>query len=391
MISYIEGTANENYTAVHMDYDNDVFDYGDWGNVWFIKNLRPCMLNYDGTEAYLLDPNDYTKKADGTDSDISDSTFDGNVMVGIPKVYFKIVPIDDDHCNFYFSDKKVDDNYHCWAHINNYGDEIPYCYLSAYDGSLVDSKLRSISGLMPELRGINTLQEFIAPNNQNDDNIWSMNTYSDWLLIVLLGLLISKTTNSQTSFGLGHSNGSSTSNTYKGCINCGLANDKGLFWGTNVTGSPVKIFGIENFWGQYYRFMLGAIYSNGIQKIKLTYGTQDGSTVEGYNLTGNGYITIDDSTVSGTVSSYNSKYNSGYLLQLAFTEEGIFIKKMDESSDYKSLYYDTSSIYLNGGTYIMTSSNYYYNKNDISIVTLSGFISYDSQNISYIKCLPKVN
>jgi hypothetical protein len=374
VISYIG--LNKDYTPVHMDYDNDVFDYGDWGNAFFIKNLRPCMLNYNGTEAYLLDPNDYTKKLDGTDSDATNSDFAGNVMVGIPKVYFKIVPIDDDHCNFYFSETKRD-GYHCWAHINNYGDEVPYMYMPAYDGSNVDSVLRSISGLdaIWKAENIQIIADYAYANNQDDDNIWSMNTYSDWLLIVLLSLLISKTTDSKTAFGKGNYSARSTQN--YGMIKSGTMDQKGLFWGSTDNTIGVKIFGIENFWGNINRLMYGLINYYGTQKVKLTYGTQDGSTVEGYNFTGDGYIEAG-STLRGSNRLY-------YLSKMTFTENGIFIKDISGTA---------------GTTYGNTIPYYDHSKLEIACIgnntgyTLLLGIYFITNSSSYAggspKCLPKL-
>ena len=52
-------------TTAAMNYSAGRFDFGDWGNVFFVKNNYPAMVKYDGTEDYKLDPNDHTKKADG--------------------------------------------------------------------------------------------------------------------------------------------------------------------------------------------------------------------------------------------------------------------------------------------------------------------------------------
>ncbi len=57
-------------TPAHMDFTNDRFDYGSWGNAFFVRDCYPVALNLDGTIAYRLDPDDYTKKMDGTASDI---------------------------------------------------------------------------------------------------------------------------------------------------------------------------------------------------------------------------------------------------------------------------------------------------------------------------------
>jgi hypothetical protein len=315
-ISYIG--QNVNYTAAQKT-DAYVFDYGDWKDAFFIKNLRPCMLNYDGTEAYLLDPNDYSKKLDSTDSDIDNSDFAGNVMVGIPKVYFKIVKVDDDHINFYFSDKKVDDNYHCWAHINNYGDEVPYYYLSIYFGQLIDGKIRSFynsngretnfnfdtgindSGIVDYYEKGNNIKDYAMANNINGNNIWGLETYSSWLLITLLSILIFKD--------------SDISDIY-------------------------RPFGSTCIWGNYPKLINGFLFNiqNRQFLVKLTYGTQDGSTVEGYNFAGDGYIEgpilssafdhQDDCNNTYCTAHVNTDYGvdigiTGRVSKMKFTEQGI--------------------------------------------------------------------
>lgn len=50
--------------------------------------IKGCLLNADGTVNYYLDPNDWSKKADGTASDLSGA--DGNVMIEIPTFYRKV-------------------------------------------------------------------------------------------------------------------------------------------------------------------------------------------------------------------------------------------------------------------------------------------------------------
>ena len=65
---------------------NDV-SYGSWQNAFFMP--KPCMLNSDGTVAYYLNPDDYTKKADGTPSDVANPDFDGNAMMEWPLIYYK--------------------------------------------------------------------------------------------------------------------------------------------------------------------------------------------------------------------------------------------------------------------------------------------------------------
>ena len=67
-------------TPAHMDFQNGVFDYGDWKNAFFVRENRPVMLNPDRTVAYELNHNDYSKKLDGTASDIYNTATNLNAM-----------------------------------------------------------------------------------------------------------------------------------------------------------------------------------------------------------------------------------------------------------------------------------------------------------------------
>lgn len=315
MITYLGDCDNKYYESAKMNYTTDTFNYGDWGDAWFIKNLKPCMLRYDGTVDYELNKNDYTKKLDGTNSDIANISYGGNAMVGIPKVYWKIVNNGDNTANIYICDKKIDSDFHCWSHIDNNGNEIDYCYLSAFDGCNINSKLRSISGQSPMTKQTGTTEiNYAKSNNTGSDIIWYTGLFNDWMLINILLFLIGKSTDSQTTFGTGNNNTYvSASNT--GIKKSGTMNTKGLFWGSNDNASGVKVFGIENFYGNVWKRIGGWINDKGTQKIKITYGQSDGSTVDGYNTDGNGYIVIGNSTPIGT--------SGGYIGKVLFNENGL--------------------------------------------------------------------
>lgn len=314
MISYIED--NEKFRSAKMNYETDTFDYGDWGDVFFIKNCKPCMLKYDGAVDYYLNPNDYSKKADGGNSDVSDEAYQGNAMVEIPKTYWKIVDNKDETCNVYISDKKIDEDFVCWSHIDNNGEEIPYCYMPCYNGSLVGEKLRSLSGKTPmHTKTAQQEVDYAKANNQSEDVIWYAEVYCDRVLINLLLLLIGKSTNTQTVFGQGyHSVGTQNSNPR---MNTGTMDAKGLFYGKSVGtfGNGVKVFGIEHWWGNQWHRIAGWILDHATQKVKMTYGTSDGSEQEDYNFDGSGYIEIESSTPGGT--------NAGYTSKCIFTKNGI--------------------------------------------------------------------
>ena len=61
-----------------MDYTNGVFNYGSWKEAFFMP--RPCMVKSNGLVDYYLNPDDYTKKADGSASDVGSEAYDGNAI-----------------------------------------------------------------------------------------------------------------------------------------------------------------------------------------------------------------------------------------------------------------------------------------------------------------------
>lgn len=331
MITYI--AENTNYNPVKMNFDTKSFDYGDWADAWFIKNLKPCMLKYDGTVDYYLNPNDYTKKENGEDSDISNSSYEGNAMIQFPKVYYKIIDNSDNTADIYISDKKLDDNYHCWSHIDNNGNEIDYCYISIFNGSLEDDKIRSLSGKTPITKyAFSDAIKKAEANNLSDDKIWSANLISDRMLINLLLLLIAKTTNIYKVFGNGNIQSFNSEND-NGELASGTMNDKGLFYGTNANNiSGVKVFGMEHWWGNVSQNVLGYVYDGTSQKIKLTYNTADGSKCTGYNASGENYIAIENSKLDVSSGVYN------FIDKMFFTKYGLFPKSASGSA---TTYYDS--------------------------------------------------
>ena len=325
------GCDNYDYQNAGMDYTNDAFKYGDWANAFFIKNLKPRYLNADGTIEYELNKNDYKKKADGTTaSEVTDLTSTGNVMVGFPTVWFYRYTSGDFEY-VVVSNKQLDYRFKAWAHHDKNGNVLPYIYLAAYNGSLSDydsavgvstGKLRSISGVdyhnlnaitnnkilsnTTRVEEINFAQRNNVAGEQGEG--WYIRHKAEWDMVNDLLVLISGTTDTQTAFGNGVISGYvSVANT--GVKATGLYDDKGLFYGKNTQTDPVKVFGIENWWGNIWNSLAGWIMVNGTQKVKMTHGTEDGSTVTGFNTDGTGYVAIPNSTPSGTSGGYISGWS----------------------------------------------------------------------------------
>lgn len=343
MVTYIED--NREFDKAFMDYSADHFNYGSWGDAFFMP--RPCMLNTNGTVAYYLNPDDYTKKTDGTDSDVANVDFDGNAMCEWGKIFWKVTDNGDGTGTFLFSDKKVDDGFFCWSNIDENGDEIPHFYTPLYDGCLIGGKLRSLSGQTPMANKTRQQElDYAHANNPDGVHMYDTDVFCDVQLFRMLCVLISRSTNSKKAFGSGNSNSYvSTSNT--GVKKTGTMDKKGMFWGGQTNKGGIKVFGREHAWGNIWKSCAGWINENGTQKVKMTYGQSDGSTVDGYNITGNGYITVEGSTPSGT--------SGGYISLCKFTENGIIPKQASGSSTTKycdGLYFNNSQVNcaLTGGS-----------------------------------------
>lgn len=319
----------------------DTFDYGSWKNAFFMP--KPCMLRYDGTVAYYLDPNDYSKKIDGTLSDVSNPAFEGNAMMEWGLIWYKFEGGDKDGEGFFYvSNRQVDDSYHCWCNYDSKDNIIPHFYTAIYNGTGTN-KLRSISGvaLTPANgNGDTTTTTEVTratANNVDSENVeWYTEVWADRLLINALLVLMGKSLNTQTKFGRGLDTGEQEA---KEAYTTGSLNNKGLFWGSTTAGtSAVKVFGMENYWGCVNHRVAGCISVDHTIKIKLTHGMADGSEVSGYNQTGVGYIE------NGFIPQTN-----GYANKMKFDKYGFMTSMVNGSAssyycDY--FYQQTETQYL---------------------------------------------
>lgn len=346
-VTYLADAAG--MTPAKMNFTAGTFDYGSWQNAFY--QPRPCMVKYDGTVDYYLDPDDYTKKEDGTTaSDVGDTTYAGNAMMewgqNGKKIWLKIVPTSADGTSgdVYVADFQADPDFHDWPFHNCDGVSVPHFYTPIFNGANIDSKLRSLSG--QALVYGKTAQEELDlahANNTGEKVLWETEVFADIQLINILHYLMFKTLDVPSKLGLGFT---SSNESGMKAWRTGALNDKGLFFGYNDGTHAVKSFGMENWWGMQWRRYLGHIMVNGVQKVKLTRNTEDGSTVNGYNLTGEGYIT-EGVTPTGT--------SGDFIKQMIFTPEGMFPKATGGS---QTTYYCDKMWYSNSITAVPSRGAY---------------------------------
>lgn len=289
-------------TPAKMDFANGTFDYGDWADIWFVKDNYPCMLKYDGTEDYKLNPNDYSLKADGTESDVANEDYAGNAMSAIPLVWISQYEFGGYEyiilCNV-----RYDESYHAYAHTRANGTIMNVKYISMFPGWYDGVRLRSLSGKQP-MAAKTASQEisFASANNQDGADIWRTRSWADRNLINCLLTVIGKSDGSQAVFGQGRTSGyveDASVDPYHGVQVTGTLNDKGQFFGYSTTTQDVTVFHIEGWWGNIWDRIVGCISDAGKIKVKMT---------PPYNLTGAGYI---DTGIVWTTNSENHA-TSGY-------------------------------------------------------------------------------
>lgn len=277
--------------------------------------MKRCVLNTNGSVNYFLYPTDSTLKADGVTASVLDGT-DGNVMVQIPKFYYKYnynttTGVVHEHTISLspFTGGTVHP-----AFVQN-GVEKDYRYYPAYQGSVVGGKLVSISGAYVDCDY--TRDQFRTYAEANGAG-WHV---TDWLLyeaVVLLMVTEYGTMNMQSALGEGRvrlSGGTWVDGSYYGIH--GNSNSDGNFSNNNTyigdaddaaaDLSYMTYRGCENVWGNVYLFLDGININEHMVYLNDNPATFADDTVTNYT---------DIGVIMGSAN--------GYVVKLANSSKGFF-------------------------------------------------------------------
>ena len=238
--------------------------------------MRRCILDDAGNVEYYLDPNDSTKKQDGGDS-VLDGT-DGQVMVEIPKFYYKYGYSGTVH-TWDISLYPLE-GFSLHPAFNSNDAVVDYRYIGAYEGSMWDAttsemvpavnivdnmyasgdKLCSVtaSGIFPKTN--ETRAEFRAMAAERGTG-WRQQDYDLSSAIQLLYVVEYASFYSQSVIGMGRTEltgGTWTADSYIG--ECGKSNSDGNFTnsvGGNTNDAYMTYRGIENFFGNVWKWVDG--------------------------------------------------------------------------------------------------------------------------------------
>ena len=307
------------------DSDTSYFDYGSWKNIWFVRDNKPCMLKSDGTVDYYLDPNDYSKKEDGTASDIANSDYDGNAMAQIPLCWIKRYT-EGDYVYEIVSNVQYDETYKAYAHTDSSGNIKDYFYQAMFSSSGSTSKIRSLSDqTIVGYNWVGATQFNAAAANGSGWGMWS---WSQKELLRTLLVLLSKSTDMLGSF----CNWTAESRDVISNWTTGHHIKKGQFASNPSTYG--KVFHCEDLFGFQGHRLAGAIGYNSNRYVKMTPP----------------YTTATTATPNvSCVSSYTAfpRYyapNPSYTKTMTCNDYGVFSRTFGAST---STYYCCSSLDLN--------------------------------------------
>lgn len=243
----------------------------DWDLLPIFANIQPCLLK-NGQVEYYLKKDDYNYKANGVDLADLTSGNDGDVMIEFPKIAYMIyregnylyVKITDD------PDAKLADERFCfYAHTREVEGDRQNLYIGAYMGFNDSGKLRSLSG-----KSITTGQRIgkFRTLAQENGNGYDLLSFYPIVLIQCLYIIKYKNLNSQLVIGNG------------GSGNTGILDTNGFTYGIPNTNSKIKLFGMEDLWGNLRNAVDGCITTNNRQiATSFTDFNDDGNNYTVYN------------------------------------------------------------------------------------------------------------
>ena len=258
-------------------------------------NMKRCVLNDDGTVNYYLNPTNSIQKEQGGSAVLTGA--DGNVMVEVPKFWYKHTLVGDTH-EWWVSNTPLEGySVHPW--FLEGGVERPFRYYRAYIPTNVGGKLRSISGSTPTRN--QTRSTFRTQARANGTG-WELCSWNAVNAIQILFLTEYCTFNTQAVLGTGNDTGSDYG------ITTGQSNSIGNgSSGTTNNNTWMSYRGIENWYGDVWESIDGINVQN--YKVFLN---QNPATFADDVFTGD-YVYSGVTIPTGMVTSYIKKISGNFI------------------------------------------------------------------------------
>lgn len=290
---------NNSNPATCITYADDAVGMTPGSSAWdeFFGHY-PCILK-DGVEGVRLNPNDFTKDLEGNTVNLASSTV-GDVMIGFPRRGVKISTVGTS-VTIKMTDDPNNADFEYYAHKRGAVDKDIF-YLGAYKGSLDGSKLKSWSGKMPKAeQTIGTFRTQAQANGAGYDQ----SGFYQLIFRQAMYILKYKNLDSQTAVGRGYVDGNTAA------IATGGTDKKGMDFGETTGKLQMKLFGLEDFWGNVREWIDG-LFSNSTRNIL--------TATENFNDTGAGYVDHGQgatANISGYMSKIQGSSETGFITKEA--------------------------------------------------------------------------
>lgn len=243
-----------------------------WAGLRILDNFKPCVIKPGATQPeYYLNKDNYNQRAEGSAAPVLTGD-DGDVMVEVHNMWYKVEKDEVNSTATLYVSEVERDGYKSFL-----GDK-DIAYRGVYEATIVDGQMRSVSGVKPKVS--TKIGDFRTAAKARGGE-YSQNDYYLLRMWQCMYLLLYGTRDSQAGLGSGL-----TSDTITEVRSTGSTNGNMFCYGSGNTVG-IKFLGIENFYGNAYEYVDGALVINYQPKF-----TEDSSK---YSDDGAGYeIALDN-------------------------------------------------------------------------------------------------
>ena len=208
----------------------------------------PCTLDSQGNEIDVLNPNNYAKTING--NDLQEST---RVMVKFKNRGYRIWN-DPDNSNYTYVSITNRPGLAGYEYIKYKNQLVDSFYVGAYQGTVDDKgRLLSKSGAAPSVsKSLSDFRNYAHNNGTNFEQF----TFNIYTYLCCCAVIKYRGETLRNALGYGYVRSS------YGLDPSGNRNEHGLNWGKYNNMKDVKLFGIENLWGNVTTFVEGIAISS---------------------------------------------------------------------------------------------------------------------------------
>ena len=294
----------------------------------------------------------------------------GQVMIRFKHLYYKF-SVDENKIWFQVSNKQNDSTWvdTAFATEDGIGTVRKDMYIAAYESIQENNILQSLSNKLPSFN-----LSFEEVESLSEFGVFHMINIVKKQFIIFLGYLVTRSINLEGTIGNGNIEGE--------LLKTGTMNDKGLFYEKKKKNEGVKLFGVENLWGNQLKAMHGII-----QKLVYILDEEQGITIPEQHLYIKEFYPYNNIENFDDVGKIDPNTN-GFISSIKFLSDSIYVPdELTGSSTtyFKSYFQNGESVDANNRLYgIYGGSNAYSDKAGSEFLLLAYTNKDDTQITTHI-------